>query len=530
MDIHIKRAIISVSDKEGIVDFAKELSSLGVEIISTGGTARLLKDSGITVVAISDYTGFPEILDGRVKTLHPKIHGGILARHDNKEHMAVVEREGIGTINLVVVNLYPFEETVAGGCTFEDAIENIDIGGPTMVRAAAKNFRSVAVVVDPADYAGVLKEMKSNNGAVSEDFRFELSRKAFRHIANYDSNISQFLDNLTEEKTTGTFPGTIRLQFEKIQDLRYGENPHQEAAFYKEIDGSQGASVAGAKQLQGKELSFNNILDLHAALELVKEFKEPALVIIKHNNPCGAALSADGLKTAYTRALSSDPVSAFGGIIGCNRTIDEETAREMTKIFLEAVIAPGFDERARTVFSEKKNIRLMEVPLLGKEGDESALQTNLKSYDFKRVSGGLLLQTSDIASAVDLKVVTAREPTESELDAMLFGWKVAKHVKSNAIVFSNAHQLLGTGVGQMSRVDSVRLGIMKARDAGLNLEGAIMASDAFFPFRDGIDVAAEAGIRAIVQPGGSIHDEKVIAAVNEHKMAMVFTGVRHFRH
>ena len=529
MDVTIKRAIISVSNKEGVVDFARELSSLGVEIISTGGTAKLLVNEGVEVIPVSDYTGSPEILDGRVKTLHPKIHGGILACGDNKEHMEVLEREGIGAINMVAVNLYPFEETIAGGCTFEDAIENIDIGGPTMVRAAAKNFNSVTVVVDPSDYPGILEEIKRNNHAVSKNTRFELSKKAFRHTAKYDNNISNYLDGLDEGENAKVFPDTINLQFEKIQDLRYGENPHQKGSFYREGK-LQGSSIAGAKQIQGKALSFNNILDLHAALELVKEFKEPAIIIVKHNNPCGAAISDNGLKTAYTRALSSDPVSAFGGIIGVNRTVDKETALEMAKIFLEAIVAPGFDEEALKVFSAKKNLRLMEVPDFEKQGEESESKTDVEDFDLKRVSGGILIQTKDITSAVDLKVVTEREPTDSELDAMLFGWKVAKHVKSNAIVFSSKHQILGVGVGQMSRVDSVKLGIMKAKDAGLNLEGAIMASDAFFPFRDGIDVAADAGIKAIVQPGGSIHDDKVIAAVNEHKMTMVFTGVRHFRH
>jgi phosphoribosylaminoimidazolecarboxamide formyltransferase/IMP cyclohydrolase len=529
MDVTIKRAIISVSDKEGIVEFARELNSLGIEIISTGGTAKLLVNEGVDVIPISDYTGSPEILDGRVKTLHPKIHGGILACSDNKEHMKVIEREGIRVINMVVVNLYPFEETVAGECTFEDAIENIDIGGPTMVRAAAKNFNSVTVVVDPSDYPGILEEIRSNHTAVSKDTRFELSKKAFRHTAKYDKHISNYLDGLDEDKDARIFPDTVNLQFEKIQDLRYGENPHQKGAFYKEGK-LQGSSIAGAKQMQGKALSFNNILDLHAALELVKEFKEPAIIIVKHNNPCGAAISDNGLKTAYTRALSSDPVSAFGGIIGTNRTLDEETAREMTKIFIEAIVAPGFSEEALKVFSEKKSLRLMEVSDFVEHSKEPGLKTGVKDFDFKRVSGGLLVQTNDITSAVDLKVVTEREPTDGELDAMLFGWKVAKHVKSNAIVFSNKRQILGVGVGQMSRVDSVRLGIMKAKDAGLDLEGSIMASDAFFPFRDGIDVAADAGIKAVVQPGGSIHDDNVIAAVNEHKMAMVFTGVRHFRH
>ncbi len=529
MDITIKRGIISVSDKRGIVEFARELNSLGIEIISTGGTAKLLVNEGVKVIPISDYTGSPEILDGRVKTLHPRIHGGILACGDNKNHMEVLEREGIGVINMVVVNLYPFEETIAGGCAFEDAIENIDIGGPTMVRAAAKNFNSATVVVDPSDYSAILEEIKSNNRAVSKATRFKLSRKAFRHTARYDNTISTYLDGLDDDKNTNILPDRINLQLEKIQDLRYGENPHQKGAFYREGT-LQGSSIAGAKQIQGKALSFNNILDLHAALELVKEFKEPAIIIVKHNNPCGAAISDNGLKTAYTRALSSDPVSAFGGIIGTNRTLDEETALEMTKIFIEAIVAPGFTEEALKVFSEKKNLRLMEVPDFVEQSEKLDLKTGAQGFDFKRVSGGLLVQTNDITSAVDLKVVTEREPTDSELDAMLFGWKVAKHVKSNAIVFSNKHQILGVGVGQMSRIDSVRLGIMKAKDAGLNLEGAIMASDAFFPFRDGVDVAADAGIKAVVQPGGSIHDDDVIAAVNEHKMTMVFTGIRHFRH
>ncbi len=507
----IRRALISVSDKRGIADFARRLRSLGVEILSTGGTMSYLQKEGIEVRGVSEYTGFPEILEGRVKTLHPRIHGGILARRDKDLHMEDLEEAGIEPIDMVVVNLYPFEETVARGCSLEEAIEEIDIGGPSMIRAAAKNYRDVAVVVDPGDYPRIVEELERNRGALSLETRFELAKKVFALTSRYDSAIYSYLEGIGEGLPEG-YP----LFLTKVQDLRYGENPHQKAALYRWEEGL----VSRAKKLQGKELSYNNILDMDAAYRVVSDFEEPCIVIVKHNNPCGVAV-APTIKEAYRKALSCDPVSAFGGIVASNRVIDGETAEIMAEIFLEVVVAPGFDERALQVFGKKKNLRLMEAP--GEGGG---------AYEMRSVDGGILLQSRDrlIIGREDLKVVTENRPLEREIEDMLFAWKVCKHVKSNAIVFAREGQTIGIGAGQMSRVDSVRIGIMKAKEAGLDLKGCVMASDAFFPFRDSIDMAAREGIRAIIQPGGSVRDEEVIKAANEHGLAMVFTGVRHFRH
>ncbi len=519
----IRRAIISVTDKERIVEFARELSSMGVEIISTGGTGELLKKEGINIIPISSYTGFPEMLDGRVKTLHPKIHGGILGIRDNKEHSRQMEDYGILPIDMVVVNLYAFEKTVSSACTLDEAIEQIDIGGPTMIRAAAKNFRFVACVVDPADYRSIIEEMKENGGSLSGKTRFRLARKVFELTARYDGAISNYLGTFSDgEERTGEFPATFSSQFKKIQDLRYGENPHQKAAFYGTIP-AQPSTLATAVKHQGKELSFNNILDLNSALEISREFHEPACVIIKHNNPCGVAESKEGLVRAYELALACDSKSAFGGIVGFNGPVTGELAERLTEIFLEAVVAPGFDGDALEVFKRKKNLRVIEVE--APSGDYAPA-----GYDTKRVSGGMLLQTLDAESASDLKTVTERAPTEEELADLLFAWNVCKHVKSNAIVFAKDRRSTGIGAGQMSRIDSTRIAAMKAKDAGLSLKGCVMASDAFFPFRDNVDLAAREGVSAIIQPGGSIRDEEVIKASDEHGMAMVFTGTRHFKH
>lgn len=524
----IRRAIVSVTDKSGIETFAKELSKQGIEIISTGGTAELLKKAGIPVIGISNYTGFPEMLDGRLKTLHPKIHGGILGQRDKAEHAKQMEEHGILPIDMVVVNLYAFEDTIAKGCSLEDAIENIDIGGPTMIRAAAKNHKDVAVVVDPSDYQNILDEIKKSGGSLSPQTRFELAKKVFQLTARYDGAISNYLGRIEDGTIKKDFSDTFSMQVEKVQDLRYGENPHQQAAFYRERNRDEKKPcVANAKQLHGKELSFNNILDLNAAIELAKEFHEPSCVIIKHNNPCGVAMSKKGLLDAYQKALSCDKVSAFGGIIAFNRNIDAKTAKEMSLLFLEAVAAPGFAADALKILKDKKNLRLLEIPEFKAHTVGWALPTN---YDLKKVNGGLLVQTTDIECAQDLKTVTKLEPTDAQLEDLLFAWNVGKHVKSNAIIFAKNTQTIGIGAGQMSRIDSTRLGIMKAKDAGLDVQGTVMASDAFFPFRDNVDKAAEAGITAIIQPGGSVKDEEVIKAADEHKIAMVFTGIRHFRH
>ncbi|MFZ0419208.1 MAG: bifunctional phosphoribosylaminoimidazolecarboxamide formyltransferase/IMP cyclohydrolase [Candidatus Sulfotelmatobacter sp.] len=519
----IQRAILSVTDKTGLVEFARQLSSLGIELISTGGTAKLLRDSGITVKDISELTGFPEMLDGRVKTLHPKVHGGILHRRENPAHTAAVAEHGIQPIDMVVVNLYAFEKTAAKpGVAFEELIENIDIGGPSMIRSAAKNFHDVAVVTSPADYPAIAEELSRSSGALSLETKWRLAQKAFATTAAYDSAIASTLEQIPADfhlpQSQGSFPQTLRLFFKKTLDLRYGENPHQKAAMYS--DGS-GVGVANALQIQGKELSYNNIVDLQAAWDLAQEFNEPEFdepvcAIIKHTNPCGTA-TGKTLTEAYKRALECDPVSAFGGVIGVNRPIDAEAAEEMHKLFLEVIAAPAFDEAAKAKFATKKNLRLVEVTAAPQK------------WVLKNISGGILLQDSDSRPLqdVDLKVVTQRAPTPEETRALLFAWKVCKHVKSNAIVYAREGQTVGVGAGQMSRVDSAKLGAMKAQ---LPLQGTVAASDAFFPFPDGVEEIAKAGATAIIQPGGSQRDPEVIAAADRLGLAMLFTGVRHFRH
>ena len=518
----ITRALISVSDKTGIVDFARALhAEHGVEILSTGGTAKLLADAGIPVTEVSDYTGFPEMMDGRVKTLHPKIHGGLLGRRGIDD--AIMAEHGIAPIDLVVVNLYPFEKTVADpDCDLATAIENIDIGGPTMLRAAAKNHAAVTVVVEAADYDRVLDEMSRHDGGVSDEVRFDLAVKTFEHTARYDGAIANYLGSIRPDGTRSDFPRTFNSQFHHVQAMRYGENPHQKAAFYVEAEPAE-ASVATAHQIQGKELSYNNIADTDAALECVKQFDEaPACVIVKHANPCGVALGADLLQ-AYDRAYKTDPESAFGGIIAFNQPLDADTARAIVdRQFVEVIIAPAVSDEAAAVVAAKKNVRLLAC---GQWPAEPAPR-----LDFKRVNGGLLVQDADLALYDELRVVTQREPSEQEMTDLLFTWKVAKFVKSNAIVYGRDRMTIGVGAGQMSRVNSARIAAIKAEHAGLEVKGAVMASDAFFPFRDGLDQAAEAGITAVIQPGGSMRDEEVIAAADEHGIAMVFTGMRHFRH
>jgi len=519
----IKRALISVSDKNGLIDFARDLADLGIEILSTGGTARLLAENSIAVTEVSDYTGFPEMMDGRVKTLHPKVHGGILARRGTDE--AAMAHHDIAPIDLVVVNLYPFEQTVARpGCTIAEAIENIDIGGPTMVRAAAKNHAAVTIVVDAGDYAAVIAEMKTNGGAVGDALRFALAVKAFEHTARYDGAIANYLGTLRGDDERARFPRTFNTQFVKQQDLRYGENPHQHAAFFREHAVAWG-TIAAAHQIQGKELSFNNIADADTALECIKELgNRPACVIVKHANPCGVAL-ADSLREAYQRAYSTDPTSAFGGIIAFNRDLDADTAQAIvSQQFVEVVIAPSVEPAALSVFAGKSNVRVLSCgawPTTAENG-----------LDYKRVNGGLLVQDRDtgMVAETDLKVVTRRAPSTRELADLLFVWKVAKYVKSNAIVYGRDAMTIGVGAGQMSRVYSARIAAIKAADAGLEVRGSVLASDAFFPFRDGLDSAAEVGITAVIQPGGSMRDPEVIAAADEHDIAMVFTGMRHFRH
>jgi phosphoribosylaminoimidazolecarboxamide formyltransferase/IMP cyclohydrolase len=515
----IKLALISVSNKKGIIDFAKGLNEFGIKMLSTGGTAKSLRDAGIPVTDVSEHTGFPEMLDGRVKTLHPKIHGGLLGKRDNPEHVKMMQEHNIEPIDMVVVNLYPFEATIAKpNCTFEDAIENIDIGGPTMLRSAAKNFKDVAVVVDPLDYKKLLDEMKKKNGGLSEDTKFELAKKVFLHTARYDSVISNYLEKSDKEPVR--FPGILTLQFEKVQNLRYGENPHQQGAFYREFNAKE-PSVSRAKQLQGKEMSFNNFLDANSALELAKEYDEPTVVIVKHNNPCGVA-TGEPLVKAYKIARDADPVSAFGGVLAFNRRVDSKAAKEIVSTFVEVVAAPDFDEDALEEFKKKKDIRLLDIgPIIKGEPE---------GMDMKKIVGGLIFQDRDLGRINDikgLKVATKRKPTEKEWKALSFAWKVCKHVKSNAIVFAKENCTLGIGAGQMSRVDSVKIAIMKANKS---LKGSALASDAFFPFADGIKAAAKAGVKAIIQPGGSIRDDEVIAAADKHKIAMVFTGMRHFRH
>jgi phosphoribosylaminoimidazolecarboxamide formyltransferase/IMP cyclohydrolase len=517
----IRRAIISVSDKSGVVSFAKELAKMGVEILSTGGTSKTLRENGISVRDISDYTGFPEMLDGRVKTLHPKVHGGLLGQRSKKEHVEKMKEHGILPIDLIAVNLYPFEATVAKeSCPLEEAIENIDIGGPTMIRSAAKNYPDVSVVVDPSDYESVLSELKAK-GEVSLETNFRLAKKVFQHTARYDGAISNYLGQIEKGRKILEFPETFTFQVKKAQDLRYGENPHQRAAFYKEYWVVE-PSVSNGVQIQGKELSYNNILDVDSAFETVKEFEEPATVIIKHNNPCGVAISNKGLSDAYRKARDCDPVSAFGGVVGFNRIVDEETAKEMVQIFLEVIIAPGLDQKALEILKTKKDLRILQTPPL-------SISFRQGGFDLRKVVGGLLVQDRDLGRVPmdQWKVVTKRKPTEEEKRAMAFGWKVAKHVKSNAIILVREDRTIGIGAGQMSRVDSTRLAVMKAQSS---TKGTVLASDAMFPFRDGVDTGAESGATAIIQPGGSIRDDEVIAAADEYNIAMVFTGMRHFRH
>jgi phosphoribosylaminoimidazolecarboxamide formyltransferase/IMP cyclohydrolase len=514
--LKIQRAILSVTDKTGLVEFARELANQKVELVSTGGTARLLRDSGIRVQDISELTGFPEILGGRVKTLHPKVHGGILHMRDNPDHRATVAEHGIPAIDMVVVNLYAFEQTAAQpGVNFEELIENIDIGGPSMIRSAAKNFQHVAVVTSPTDYAGIAAEMSKSGGQLSSETRWRLAQKAFATTAAYDSAIASTLERISPQsmQPAKDFPQTLRIILQKVTDLRYGENPHQRAALY--ADGS-GQGIAGGRQLQGKELSYNNIVDMQAAWDLAQEFNAPACAIIKHTNPCGTATGTD-LATAYKKALEADPVSAFGGVIGLNRPVDRAAAEEISKLFVEVVAAPSFDDEARQLFAAKKNLRLVEVT--AKE----------MKCALKHVSGGVLLQDIDHypITAADLKTVSRRPPTESEVRAMLFAWTVCKHVKSNAIVYAREGQTVGVGAGQMSRVDSCKIGAMKAV---LPLAGTVAASDAFFPFPDGVEEIAAAGATAIIQPGGSVRDQEVIEATDRLGLAMVLTGVRHFRH
>jgi phosphoribosylaminoimidazolecarboxamide formyltransferase/IMP cyclohydrolase len=521
-------ALISVSDKTGIVDFARALHALGVRLVSTGGTARLLADQGLPVTEVAALTGFPEMLDGRVKTLHPTVHGGLLARRDHPEHMAALAAHGIGTIDLLVVNLYPFEQAVAKpDCTLDDAIENIDIGGPAMVRSAAKNCRDVAVLTDATQYEGVLAELRTH-GRVSEATRFALAVAAFNRISNYDAAISDYLSSLAPDGTRSMFPGQVNGRFVKVQDLRYGENPHQSAAFYRDLHPAPG-SLAAAVQLQGKELSYNNIADADAAWECVKSFDSAACVIVKHANPCGVAVGA-GPAEAYAKSFKTDPTSAFGGIIAFNRMVDREAALLVARQFVEVLMAPGFDAGAREVFAPKANVRLLQIAL--PPGGATDWERGRNAVDSKRVGSGLLLQTADNRDVQrhELKVLTRVKPTDAQLDDLMFAWKVAKFVKSNAIVFCGGGMTLGVGAGQMSRVDSARIASIKAVNAGLSLQGSAVASDAFFPFRDGLDVVVDAGAACVIQPGGSMRDDEVIAAADERGVAMVFTGTRHFRH
>ena len=540
MSSRIQRAILSVTDKTGLVDFARKLSALGIELISTGGTAKLLRESGITVKDISELTGFPEMLDGRVKTLHPKVHGGILHRREDPKHLAAIAEHGIAPIDMVVVNLYAFEKTAAKpGVALEELIENIDIGGPSMIRSAAKNSHDVAIMTSPADYDSIAEELSRSNGTLSKETKWRLAQKAFATTAAYDSAIASTLERVTADSfqlqpEKNVFPPTLRFIFQKTLDLRYGENPHQKAAMYS--DGS-GAGVANARQLQGKELSYNNIVDLQAAWDLAQEFDEPVVTIIKHTNPCGTA-TGKTLAEAYKRALACDPVSAFGGVIGVNRSIDAEAAEEMHKLFLEVIAAPAFDEVAIAKFATKKNLRLVEVidphspgriRPAGLDQTPSPRGVGARNWVLKNISGGLLVQDADIRPLqdADLRVVTQRPPTPEETRALLFAWKVCKHVKSNAIVYARDGQTVGVGAGQMSRVDSAKIGAMKAQ---LPLHGTVAASDAFFPFPDGVEEIAKAGATAIIQPGGSQRDPEVIAAADRLGLAMLFTGVRHFRH
>ena len=515
-------ALISVSDKTGIVEFAQSLNALGIRLLSTGGTAKLLADAGLPVTEVAELTGFPEMLDGRVKTLHPKVHGGLLARRDVPAHMAALKTHGIDTIDFLVVNLYPFEQTVAkAGCTLEDAIENIDIGGPAMVRSAAKNWKDVGVLTDASQYAVVLAELKSG-GKLTDATKFALSVAAFNRISQYDGAISEYLSSILPDGSHCVFPAQSNGRFVKLQDLRYGENPHQQAAFYRDLYPAPGSLVT-AKQLQGKELSYNNIADADAAWECVKSFAEPACVIVKHANPCGAAVGADALE-AYSKAFKTDPTSAFGGIVAFNHSLDLATAERIAqnKQFVEVLIAPRVDADARALLAAKQNVRVLEV----------AMARNSNVLDFKRVGGGVLMQSQDAKNVTpaEVRVVTKVAPTAQQMDDLMFAWKVAKFVKSNAIVFCGGGMTLGVGAGQMSRVDSARIASIKATNGGLSLVGSAVASDAFFPFRDGLDVVIDAGAACVIQPGGSMRDDEVIAAADERGIAMVFTGARHFRH
>lgn len=519
---NIQRALLSVSDKTGVLELAKQLAKLGIELLSTGGTAKLLKEAGLTVKEVSEHTGFPEMMAGRIKTLHPKVHGGLLGRRGIDE--AIMAQHDISPIDLVVVNLYPFEATVArDDCTLEMAIENIDIGGPTMLRAAAKNHAAVTVLIDPADYSRVITQIESSGG-VNDATRFDLAVKTFEHTAYYDGMIANYFGKNTESEGTLDFPRTFNSQFHKAQDMRYGENPHQKAAFYAERQPESG-TISAAVQLQGKALSYNNIADTDAALECVKAFPEsPACVIVKHANPCGVATSVD-LLTAYDLAYQTDPTSAFGGIIAFNKTLDAVTAKAIIeRQFVEVIIAPNISKEAQNIISKKTNIRLLSCGAFSKQQSHG--------FDYKRVTGGLLIQERDTALVREdeLIVVTKKIPTDQQMQDLRFAWRVAKFVKSNAIVYVSQQKTIGIGAGQMSRIVSSRIAGIKAKDAGLTVQGAVMASDAFFPFRDGLDAAAEAGISAVIQPGGSMRDEEVIAAANEHDIAMVFTGMRHFRH
>ncbi len=521
----IKRALLSVYDKTGIVEFARGLHQLGIEIISTGGTAKLLKDEGIPIIKISDYTGFPEMLDGRVKTLHPKVHAGLLAIRNNAEHRQQMKTMGFDYIDLVAVNLYPFEQTISKkDVTLEEAIENVDIGGPTMLRSAAKNFKDAAVIVNPSKYEIILEELRVHEQVLSEELKMRLAVEVFQTTSRYDALISSYLKKISSA-IPDSLPSEFLISCSKRQNLRYGENPHQKAAFFedKAFESSE-PSVVGAKQLHGKELSFNNIIDLNAAIEIIKEFEEPMAVVVKHTNPCGAAVSKD-IYSAYLKALETDPVSAFGSIIGLNREPDEKTADEISKLFVEAIVAPSFSEAALEVLKKKKNIRLVEIGKL----NTWYRKKDMSGFDIKKVVGGVLVQDRDTKGVAkkDLRIVTGKKPTDRQIEDLLFAWKIVKHVKSNAVVYVKGLHTIGIGAGQMSRVDSSKIAVMKARK---DLKGSVVASDAFFPFRDGVDAAAEAGAVAIIQPGGSIRDQEIIDACNEHQISMVFTGIRHFKH
>ena len=520
----IKQALISVSDKTGVLEFARALAAMNVKLLSTGGTAKLLAEHGLAVTEVADYTGFPEMLDGRVKTLHPKVHGGILARRDMPQHMDALSQHDIPTIDMVVVNLYPFQQTVAkDNCLLEDAIENIDIGGPAMLRSSAKNHKDVVVICDPSDYQRVLAEMQTNSGEVSFDTRFDLAIKVFAHTAQYDGTITNYLSALgpdRQHQSRAAYPATLNLQFVKLQDMRYGENPHQSAAFYRDVTTVEGA-LANYRQHQGKELSYNNITDADAAWECVKSLDAPACVIVKHANPCGVAVGADAHE-AYSKALKTDPTSAFGGIIAFNCALDGKAAEAVVQQFVEVLIAPAFSDAARKVFESKQNVRLLEIPL----------GQAVNPFDLKRVGGGVLLQSADAKNvqANELTIVSKKQPTPAQLHDMMFAWRVAKFVKSNAIVFCGNGMTLGVGAGQMSRIDSARIASIKAQNAGLSLAGSVVASDAFFPFRDGLDVVVAAGANCVIQPGGSMRDQEVIDAADEQGVVMAYTGTRHFRH